>query len=110
MPIETQASGPRSIWREFPIDPVATMALRLADVRLTLGSIVAKDIQENQEIIPALRQISALRRLACAADNIPLTVVLLAILDQIDDAVRNTLIAYAHQSVVDLEAALNTAC
>jgi hypothetical protein len=36
--------------------------------------------------------------------------VLLAILDHIDDALRNTSIVYAHQSVVNLEAALNRAC
>jgi hypothetical protein len=108
--METQASGLKKVWREFPIDPVATMALRLAHVRLTLGSLVALDLPEEQEVIPALRQIGALRRLACAADNIPLVIVLLAILDQIDDALRNTSIAYAHQSVVNLEATLNRAC
>jgi hypothetical protein len=48
--------------------------------------------------------------LACAADHIPLMMVLLAILDHIDDALRNTSIVYAHQSVVNLEAALNRAC
>jgi hypothetical protein len=108
--METQASGLKSVWREFPIDPVATMALRLAHVRVTLGNFIALDLSEEQEVTTALRQISALRRLACAADHIPLMMVLLAILDHIDDALRNTSIAYAHQSVMNLEAALNRAC
>jgi hypothetical protein len=37
-------------------------------------------------------------------------VVLLAILDQIDAALRDTSIVYAHQAVVHLEDTLNRAC
>lgn len=110
MPMETQVSGQRAVWREFPIDPVATMALRLAHIRLALGDIISPDTMGPHEVTPALHQINALKRLALAADNIPLMVVLLAILDQIDDALRDTSIVYAHQAVVHLEDTLNRAC
>lgn len=104
--MKKQAAGNEVIWRDFPIDPFATMALRLAQMRLALEMTFSVRPGPLSQIRDVRSQVRGLRKLVKAAEAVPLLLVLLVILEKIDGALEAGRIEFAHQAIVHLERAL----
>lgn len=106
----TQASDQHRPWRDFLIDPVATMILRLGQMRLALDPKFIQKMGENRVISTVHSQLNALKRLMADYSDAPLLVVLLAILDIIDQALENSALDFAQQAITNLEKTLGGIC
>lgn len=104
--MKTQGAVQKVMWREFPIDPLATMALRLAQMRLALDAEFSRASQRRSAIGPLRRQVRSMKHLVQAAETIPLLVILLVILDRIDEALKDRKFDFAHQAIMHLERTL----
>lgn len=104
--MKKQAADDMTIWRGFPIDPLATMALRLAQMRRTLDLPFHLRSKSAADVLVVRQQVQGLRQMVTAGGATPLLFVLLVILDRIDAALESEKIEFAQQAIVHLEKAL----
>ena len=108
--MRTQASERQHNWHEFPIDPVATMVLRLGQMRLALDPTTILKIGRAKVIKNVHSQLGALKRLMTACTEAPWMAVLIVILDRIDQALTTAELDFAKQAISNLERALSRVC
>lgn len=104
--MKKQAADYMTIWRGFPIDPLATMALRLAQMRRTLDLSFHLRSKSAADVLTVRQQVQGLRQMVTAGGATPLLFVLLVILDRIDAALESEKMEFAQQAIVHLEKAL----
>lgn len=108
--MRTQVSDRSLHLRSFPIDPVATIVLRLGQMRLALDPTLILKLGKKTVIRQVHDQLNALKRLMADYSDAPLMAVLLAILERIDKALENASLDFAQQAISNLEDTLRGAC
>lgn len=108
--MRTQGSAPPFHLRSFNIDPVATMVLRLGQMRLALTQSAITKRGKKIVMRQVHSQLSALKRLVAPYSGAPLMAILLAILDRIEKALKDAALDFAQQAISNLEDTLRGAC
>jgi hypothetical protein len=110
MSMRTQVSDRPRHWHNFLIDPIATMVMRLGQMRLALDPKTVLKIGQKQVIQTVHSQLRSLKRLMNAYSDAPLLALIFEILDRIDQALENAALEFVHKTIAHLEDSLSGAC